>query len=85
MILGQNLLSTTVTTFAKRCVKIPDNLRFEDAASMAFDFATVIYGLVKRGRLEKDETVLIHSACDSIGLAAIQICQMIGARVSLNV
>lgn len=82
MILGQNLLSTTTIVCAKQCVKIPDTLSLEDAASIPFAFATALHGLIKLGRLQKDDTVLIHNATDSVGLAAIQICKEIGSKVS---
>jgi NADPH:quinone reductase-like Zn-dependent oxidoreductase len=30
----------------------------------------------------KEKTVLIHSACGGVGLAAIQVCQAVGAEVN---
>lgn len=32
-------------------------------------------------RLKKRQSVLIHSACDGVGMATIQVCQMIDAEV----
>lgn len=85
MVLGVDLLSTTVIIPAEQCIKIPKTLAFEDAASIPFAFATAIHGLVTLGRLQKDEIVLIHNATDNIGMAAIQICKNIGVRVRLLV
>jgi NADPH:quinone reductase-like Zn-dependent oxidoreductase len=66
-----------------RCVKIPPSLSFKEAATMPCVYATVIHCLLKVGGLQKDQTIMIHSACGGVGLAAIQICQnVIGAKVS---
>lgn len=32
----------------------------------------------------KEKSVLIHSACGGVGLAAIQVCQAAGAEVSFS-
>ncbi|OTA94899.1 hypothetical protein M434DRAFT_70407 [Hypoxylon sp. CO27-5] len=70
--------ATTTRTSASVCVKMPDDLSFEEAASMPCVYMTVIHGLVHLARLEEGQTVLIHSACGGVGLAAMYICQMIG-------
>jgi NADPH:quinone reductase-like Zn-dependent oxidoreductase len=74
-------LATTMVTTAKLCAKIPDGLSFEDAATMPCVYSTVIHSLVNVGGLESDQSVLIHSACGGVGIAAIQICRMLGAEV----
>ncbi|KAK6950125.1 hypothetical protein Daesc_008451 [Daldinia eschscholtzii] len=76
---------TLVTTPASLVAKIPDNLTFEDAASMSVCYATVIESLLNIGRLEKGQSVLIHSAAGGVGHAAIQICQMVGAEIFATV
>jgi NADPH:quinone reductase-like Zn-dependent oxidoreductase len=81
MVMGQALSSTTVIVGRYQCVKMPNNFSFEEAASIPIAFSTAIHGLTKMGRLQKDETVLIHSACESVGLAAFQLAQKIGAKV----
>ncbi|KAK6196628.1 putative secondary metabolism biosynthetic enzyme [Pestalotiopsis sp. IQ-011] len=67
------------------CARIPDKLSFDEAATMTFAFATAIYSLVNAGGLEKGQSVLIHSACGGVGLAAIQIAQMYGAQIYATV
>lgn len=44
-------------------------------------YATVIHSLINLGGLERGMSVLIHSACGGVGIAAIQICRMVGAEV----
>ncbi|MCO5231227.1 MAG: SDR family NAD(P)-dependent oxidoreductase [Chitinophagales bacterium] len=60
---------------------IPDNLSFEEAATIPVVYLTVYYGLIIQSKLQKGERVLIHSATGGVGLAAIQVAQMIGAEI----
>ncbi|THV54033.1 hypothetical protein BGAL_0036g00320 [Botrytis galanthina] len=82
---NDNSFSTRIKTTPDLCAKIPDTLSFEDAATMPCVYSTVIYGLQDMARLEAGQTVLIHSACGGIGIAAIQICRMIGAEIYATV
>jgi NADPH:quinone reductase-like Zn-dependent oxidoreductase len=81
MILDSNCFSTRKICPVGRCVKIPDSLSFEGAATMPAVYCTVIYSLIRMARLKSRQTILIHSACGGVGIAAIQICKMIGAKV----
>ncbi|KAH0434137.1 KR domain-containing protein [Colletotrichum camelliae] len=84
-VFGGGCFSTGITISEKLCVKIPDSLTFDDAATMPCVFSTVIHGLLEIGRLEAGDSVLIHSACGGVGLAAIQICKMAGAEIFCTV
>lgn len=75
--------STRAVMKAPLVVKIPDNLGFEDAATIPTVFGTTIQALLRVGRLDKGKTVLIHSACGGIGHAAVQLCKNAGAEVRL--
>jgi NADPH:quinone reductase-like Zn-dependent oxidoreductase len=82
MTMANDFLSSERIVSSDRCVKMPASLSFEAAATMPCVYATVIHCLLKLGMLQKDQTILIHSACGGVGLAAIQICQnVIGAKV----
>ena len=59
----------------------PQNLDWTESASIGVVFVTAYLSLVERANLQKDETVLIHSACGGVGLAAIQIARMLGAKI----
>ena len=78
-------LRTHLALPATLVLRIPDNLRFEEAATVPICYSTVIHSLVNVGRLEAGQSVLIHSACGGIGLAAIQVCRMLGAEVYATV
>ncbi|KAF1979110.1 putative polyketide synthase [Bimuria novae-zelandiae CBS 107.79] len=78
-------LATKMVTSAKLCAKIPDSLSFEDAATMPCVYSTVIHSFVGVGGLESGQSVLIHSACGGVGIAAIQVCRMLGAEIYATV
>lgn len=51
---------------------------------MSSVYLVTIYGLFHIAQIKKGQTVLIHSASGGVGIAAIQLCQYIGATVSPN-
>ena len=65
---------------ARSLVKIPDAVSFEQAAATWASFGTAWAGLVAVGNLTAGQTVLVPAASSSVGLAAIQIANRIGAR-----
>jgi len=77
--------STRFQTLGRLCIKIPDSLSFEDASTMVLVYITVFEALERCGRLEKGQTVLIHSASGGVGFAAIQVAKSIGAEIYVTV
>nr|ALQ32752.1 putative polyketide synthase [Fusarium anthophilum] len=75
--LADNCFSTQITISAQRCAKIPSQLAFEDAATMPCVYATVIHSLLDVGGLRPGQSILIHSACGGIGIAALNLCRNI--------
>ncbi|MBC3190334.1 zinc-dependent alcohol dehydrogenase family protein [Pseudonocardia sp. C8] len=65
---------------AHAVVQHPENLTWTDAAAVWMPFVTAYGGLIARAGLTRGDTVLITAASSSVGLAAIQIANMIGAR-----
>jgi NADPH:quinone reductase-like Zn-dependent oxidoreductase len=65
---------------ARPLVRIPDGVGFEEAAATWAAFATAWGGLVHVGALKAGQSVLIPAASSSVGLAAIQIAERLGAR-----
>ncbi|EXK26726.1 hypothetical protein FOMG_16673 [Fusarium oxysporum f. sp. melonis 26406] len=65
--------------------KIPESMDFEEAATIQGCFATVVYALLDVGRIRQGTSVLIHSACGGVGLAAIQVVQMMGGVIYATV
>jgi len=67
------------------CEKIPDNMSFEDAASIPCIYTTAYYSLVDMARLQPGETILIHAAAGGLGQAAIILAQYLGAEILVTV
>ena len=63
------------------CLPFPENLSFEEAASIPLVFQTAWHMLVARAELQPGEDVLILGAGSGVGSAAIQISKFFGARV----
>src|ERR1700732_515874 len=63
------------------CLPYPENLSFEEAASIPLVFQTAWHMLVSRAELQPGEDVLILGAGSGVGSAAIQIAKFFGARV----
>jgi NADPH:quinone reductase-like Zn-dependent oxidoreductase len=63
------------------CLPYPENLSFEEAASIPLVFQTAWHMLVSRAELQPGEDVLILGAGSGVGSAAIQVAKFFGARV----
>jgi NADPH:quinone reductase len=63
-----------------RLAPIPEHVSFEGAASLVIAAGTAYEGLIDRGRLKTDETVLITAAAGGVGSAAVQLARGVGAR-----
>ncbi|MFE3824436.1 SDR family NAD(P)-dependent oxidoreductase [Streptomyces sp. NPDC059092] len=74
-------LASQVTVRADHVRPVPDGLGDPEAAALPLAMATAWYGLAELARLERDETVLIHSAAGGVGLAALRVARLLGARV----
>ena len=58
---------------------IPGEFTFEQAAAVPEVFLTAFQGLFWIGRLQAEETVLIHAGASGVGTAAIQLAKTAGA------
>src|SRR5690242_2749107 len=89
MCLQWHLLGETVRgTYAeyvslpvKQLYRLPKDFDFHQAAAAALVYQTAWHSLVKRGDLQKDETVLIVGAGGGVNTASVQIAKYIGAQV----
>ena len=65
--------------------KIPDDMSFSQAAVLPVVFATAYYALYDIARMREGETILIHWGAGGVGQAAIQLAQLIGAKIFVTV
>lgn len=61
-------MATEIQRPAMLCAKIPDRLSDEEAATMPVVYVTVLMFLVEKWKLEKGQSVLIHSAAGGTNL-----------------
>jgi len=77
---------------AEFCITVPQNiarkpatLSHEAAASVPIGALTSWQGLIDRAKLEQGERVLIHGGAGAVGIYAVQLAHMRGARVITTV
>lgn len=67
------------TVPAKYVIKHPANLSFEEAAAAWMQYMTAYGALIDIANIQKGDFVVIPAASSSVGLAAIQLCNLVGA------
>jgi NADPH:quinone reductase len=63
------------------CHPVPNGLSIEAAGVFLSGYATPYHALLQRARMKAGEWVLVHGAAGGIGMGAIQIARLNGARV----
>ncbi|KAL4878208.1 hypothetical protein BJY04DRAFT_221358 [Aspergillus karnatakaensis] len=96
IVLGRNVLELFITLTPASNPFVPEielsywtverwQPGWTEVATIPLAFTTAFYSLVDVARLKYGDTVLIHSATYAVGLAALQVCRMIGAEVYCTV
>jgi NADPH:quinone reductase-like Zn-dependent oxidoreductase len=83
-ILGEHVsggMAQRVAVPARNVMAKPARLSFEEAAAVPLTFMTAWHALVARAKVRPGETVLVHAAGSGVGVAAVQIAKLLGARV----
>lgn len=78
-------MRTYPRTNAQNVFRIPDTISFEDSISSLNPGITAYHALVNVARLQKGESVLIHSASGGTGQIAIWIAKIFGAKIFVTV
>ncbi|MFC0529999.1 NADPH:quinone oxidoreductase family protein [Phytohabitans kaempferiae] len=60
---------------------LPVDVAFPHAACLPSNYLTMTFGLLRRGRMRRGETVLVHGASGGLGIAAMQLATAFGGRV----
>jgi NADPH2:quinone reductase len=66
---------------ADHIVKIPAGLDFDRAAALTVIYGTAYHALVHRAALAAGETLVVLGAAGGVGLAAVELGRLMGARV----
>ena len=78
---GTGGFATHVLAPATMCIPLPPGFPPVDAAAFIMIYATSHHALLDRGQLKAGETVLVLGAAGGVGMSAIQIAKLAGARV----
>ena len=70
---------------AEEAVPLPANLSFEEGAAIPIPFYTAYHGLHNKAVVKAGETVLVSAGGGGVGVAAIQLARLAGARVITTV
>nr|HEX4313785.1 NADPH:quinone oxidoreductase family protein [Kofleriaceae bacterium] len=63
------------------CTKLPDAVSFEVGAATLLTYATTLHALADRAAIQPGETLLVLGAAGGVGVAAIELGKLLGARV----
>jgi NADPH2:quinone reductase len=66
---------------ADNLVKIPTGLDFDRAAALTITYGTAYYALANRAQLRRGEALVVLGASGGVGLAAVELGCILGARV----
>ncbi|KAI0025583.1 putative polyketide synthase [Xylariomycetidae sp. FL0641] len=77
---GLGQLHTFQRTRAGLVQPVPSFMSLAEAATLPAAFAAAMYGLERLARVEKGETVAVVDGLGPVGLAAVQLCRLHGAR-----
>lgn len=78
---GSGGLAEYGTFPADRCVLLHDTMPFDQAAAFQVAYGTSHVALDHRARLQPGETLLVLGAAGGVGLTAVEIGKLMGARV----
>ena len=83
-LLGETIRGTYAEYIAlpvRQLFKLPTDFDFHQAAASALVYQTAWHSLIKRGNLQKGETVLVVGAGGGVNTASVQIAKLMGAQV----
>lgn len=78
---GLGCYAEEMQTVATSLRRIPDGVDYAEAASFTVGYLTAYVALVRRARLQSGEWLLVHGAAGGMGLAAVDLGKVLGAKV----
>src|ERR1700756_2519827 len=88
---GDRIMGSGAAAFAEytladhgRVFRTPSNMNFEDAATLPVALTTMHNAVVTNGALQAGQTVLIQGASSGVGLMAMQIAKLKGAKIVIG-
>ncbi len=81
MAIGPAAFSTHAVVSRAGVARLPETVSPVAAATVPVAFLTAYYAMMELGRIRAGETILIHGAAGGVGLAALQVAKLAGAKV----
>jgi NADPH2:quinone reductase len=78
---GYGAAREKIALSTKLLTPIPDGLDFDRAAGLCVTYGTTLYALKNRAHVQPGETLAVLGASGGVGLAAIELGKIMGARV----
>jgi NADPH:quinone reductase len=78
---GQGAFAEVVACDPDRVLPLPDEVSFAAGAGLPMNYLTAHFALLERGRMAKDDSVLVHGAAGGVGTAVVQLAAALGHRV----
>lgn len=79
--LGYGAAREMVAVRAETLTLVPDELGLDRAAGLIITYGTTLHALADRGALKRGETLAVLGASGGVGIAAVEIGKLLGARV----
>jgi NADPH2:quinone reductase len=73
--------ASVVAAPAMGVVRLPDSVSFEVGAATLLTYATTMHALVDRAAIQPGETLLVLGAAGGVGIAAVELGVLLGAKV----
>src|ERR1700759_3487076 len=79
--IGYGAAREKIAVAADRLARVPDGLELERAAGLIVTYGTTLYALRDRAQLRAGENLAVLGAAGGVGIAAVEIGKLLGARV----
>ncbi len=76
-LVGGGAAAEQLVVHEREVLRVPDGMSFHDAAAIPEAFLTAWDALVLRGRVQRDERVLVHAIGSGVGTAAAQLARLL--------
>ncbi|HKN30533.1 MAG TPA: NADPH:quinone oxidoreductase family protein [Roseiarcus sp.] len=79
--MGYGAAREQIAIAAERLARVPDGLPLDKAAGLSITYGTSLHALKQRAEMKPGETLVVLGASGGVGLAAVEIGAVMGARV----
>ena len=79
--IGSGGFAEEVLADARRCIAVPENVGWDVASSFTITYGTSYHALKDRAQLKAGENLVVLGAAGGVGLAAVELGKIMGARV----